>query len=339
VELASFYSLIQSGQTSNILLALELSKALAMEDKFFVDFNKAVQSAYLHKCSGSNEIEFLKRISKGILNIVDLNFATLPAEWYTFSILIEILRLDKFKEKRLPVGLEMFHKCKQLTIDAKNEFFTMGDICHMESLEEFNVNSDEKATIGPDIALCKKLKILRLYSAKSNFLLPAEIKNLSTLETLCITSNFDGIQLKELSLKELRMAIFEIKNNSQNYKSSIGRINREDALPETLEKLRLQINSSEPCKKFIRDNVNRLRRLTDFELIIYDNTSFEIGEGLLGLKSLKKLTITYLSEFDLDFLAQLPYLENIVILGNKSKIDVDFFNEKLCKLGSNIKIV
>ena len=35
MELASFYNLIQSGQLENCIIALEISKALAKEDKFF----------------------------------------------------------------------------------------------------------------------------------------------------------------------------------------------------------------------------------------------------------------------------------------------------------------
>jgi hypothetical protein len=70
----------------------------------------------------------------------------------------------------------------------------------------------------------------------------------------------------------------------------------------------------------------------------YDHSSWEIGKDLLGLKKLKTLCITYLTDVDLDFLVELPHLEHIEISYENKEKDFDRFQEKLNKMGSKIKI-
>ena len=341
MELASFYNLIQSGQPDNILLALEISKALAKEDTFFVDFNKAVQSARKYIINDEpfyDKAEFLMFISEGNFGISNYKQKRLPAEWHTLSALVEKFSIDFYGGDRMPYGFELFDKCREVTIHLRSDTIAGAEVSNMESLEKYNISSEKELRISPEIANCNKLKSINTYSQAEYIYFPNNLKNLSSLEDLQIRSCFEGILLKELTLKNLHLNLYDIKYSHKNEESTIERFNRIDQLPETLEKLTINYSSTEPYKKFIRKNLASLKDLTNLRLYHYDHSSWEIGKDLLGLKKLKTLCITYLTDVDLDFLVELPHLEQIEISFENKEKDFDRFQEKLNKMGSKIKI-
>jgi hypothetical protein len=144
--------------------------------------------------------------------------------------------------------------------------------------------------------------------------------------------------LKDFGIKNLHLNLYDLKYSHKNEESTIERLNRIDQLPETLEKLIINYSSTEPFIKFIRNNLARLKNLTNLRLYHYDHSPWEIGKDLLGLKKLKTLCITYLTDVDLDFLVELPHLEHIEISFENKLKDIDRFQEKLNKMGSKIKI-
>ena len=134
MELASFYNLIQSGQPDNILLALEISKALAKEDTFFVDFNKAVQSARKYIINDEpfyDKAEFLMFISEGNFGISNYKQKRLPAEWHTLSALVNKFSIHFYGGDRMPYGFELFDKCREVTIHLRSDTIAGAEVSNM----------------------------------------------------------------------------------------------------------------------------------------------------------------------------------------------------------------
>jgi hypothetical protein len=341
VDKQAFYDLIRSGQVDNCKIALEISKALAKEDKFFVDFNKAVLSAQKYNSNDEpfyGNAEFLMFISEGYFGIYNYKQKYLPAEWYALSELVKKFSIDFYGGDRLPFGFELFDKCIEVTIHLRSDTILGAEISNMESIEKYNASSEKELKISPDIAFCKKLKSINLYSQAEYIYFPDNLKNLSSLEDLQIRSCFQGFLLKELHLKNLHLKLYNLKYSHRNEESTIERLNGVDQLPETLEKLTINYSAKEPYKEFIRKNLSNLENLTDLRLFHYDHSSWEIGKDLSRLKKLKTLCIKYLTDVDLNFLVELPHLEYIEISYENKEKDFDRFQEKLNKMGSKIKI-
>ncbi len=342
MERDSFYSLIRSGQPENCMIALELAKALAREDRFFADFKIAVDLAMKYSKTdfyGHFKIEFLQSLSSGRFNISKFRKKIFPPEWYTLAELVNRLNIDYYGGEKLPEGFGIFNKTKELSIYVRSETVVGEEVAGMHALENYTAAAHSELRICPLIAQSKSIKELNLYSESDYIFLPQEIKNIATLETLKLRSSFEGILLKDLPLKSLTLNLQESRYSRNRELSTIKRLIDEDDLPPMLEELYLNFYGADSFKRFIHEKVFRLEHLTYLHIHNNDRIDWEIGKDLSGMKKLKNAYLSRLKKEDIVYFAELPELETIEITCDHHEKDVDEMHETLIKMGSKIKVI
>ena len=338
----SFYSLIKSRQPENCMIALELAKSLAREDRFFVDFKIAVDLAIKYSNTdfyGHFKIEFLQNLSSGRFNISKFRRKAFPPEWYTLAEIVNSLGIDYYGGEKLPEGFGIFNKTKELSVYVRSDTTVGEEVAGMHALERYTAAAENELRISPLIAESKSIKELNLYSQSDYIFLPQEIKNIATLETLKLRSNFEGITLKELPLKSLTLNLQESRYSRVRELSTVKRIVDDDELPSTLEQLYLNFYGADSFKRFIHNKVFRLEHLTYLHIHNNDSIDWEIGKELLGLKKLKNAFLSRLRKEDIVYFAELPELETIEITCDHHEKDVEVMQETLIKMGSKIKVI
>jgi hypothetical protein len=342
VDKDSFYSLIKSGQAENCMIALEIAKALAREDRFFVDFKIALDLAI--KYSGFEyrdniKTHFLQHLSNGNFSISNYRKKSFPSEWYSIAELVNRLNIDYFRAEKLPEGFGIFNKTKELSLYLRSDALPGEEVAGMLALEQYTVAAQNELRLSPLIAASKSIKILNLYSESDYIFLPQEIKNIATLEDLKLRSSFEGILLKDLPLKSLTLNLQESRYSRSRELSTIKRLLEEDELPLTLEQIHINFFGAESFKKFIREKVFRLENLSYLHLHNNDRIDWGIGKDLFGLKKLKNAYLNRLKKEDIVYFAELPELETIEITCDHHEKDVEEMQEILIKMGSKIKII
>jgi hypothetical protein len=342
VDKDSFYSLIKSGQPENCMIALEIAKALAREDRFFVDFKIALDLGIKYSNADYYEnikVEFLHALSRGQFEISKFRKKSFPLEWYTLSELVNRLSIDYYGGEKLPEGFGIFNKTKELSVYVRSDTTVGEEVAGMLALERYTAAAENDLKISPLIAESKSIKELNLYSQSDYIFLPQEIKNIATLETLKLRSNFEGILLKDLPLKSLTLNLQESRYSRVRELSTVKRIVEDDELPSTLEQLYLNFYGADSFKKFIHNKVFRLEHLTYLHIHNNDSIDWEIGKELLGLKKLKNAYLSRLRKEDIVYFAELPELETIEITCDHHEKDVEVMQETLIKMGSKIKVI
>jgi hypothetical protein len=342
VDKDSFYSLIKSRQPENCMIALELAKSLAREDRFFVDFKIAVDLAIKYSNTdfyGHFKIEFLQNLSSGRFNISKFRRKAFPPEWYTLAEIVNSLGIDYYGGEKLPEGFGIFNKTKDLSVYVRSDTTVGEEVAGMLALERYTAAAENDLKISPLIAQSKSIKELNLYSESDYIFLPQEIKNIASLEALKLRSNFEGIFLKELHLKNLMLNLQESRYSRSRELSTVKRLLEEDCLPPMLEELYINFYGAESFKRFIREKVFCLENLTYLHLHNIDRIDWCIGKELLGLKKLKNAFLSRLRKEDIVYFAELPELETIEITCDHHEKDVEVMQETLIKMGSKIKVI